>query len=73
MLDPLELSPAKVRGEVERIRGLAHDPETAHGAEDALWRTVLEVIRDTPGDSWMRMLAKEALETRSINFERWCS
>lgn len=66
-----EVSPANVRTEVERIRTLTGDPEVAHGAEDAVWVAVLEAIRDATSDPWARLLAKEALETLSIDFERW--
>lgn len=61
-----------VEREVERIRGMADDDESAHSTEDALWERVLRAIAsgetdDAPG------IAAAALKTQTVDFARWCA
>lgn len=62
----------EIESEVERIRGMAGDDEAAHGAEDDLWRRVLEYIATGKADD-PQHLALEALGTTKIEFQRWCA
>lgn len=62
----------EVEAEVERIRGLADDDESAHGAEDDLWEKVLRTIASGYGDK-PSALAAAALKTTEIDFQRWCA
>lgn len=64
----------QVAAEVERIRGMAGEPEAAHGAEDALYRRVLEAIArvEVFGDEAVRC-AQYALFTSQLDFPRWCA
>jgi hypothetical protein len=60
-----------IRDRVARIRVHADtgDYEAAHGEEDDLWRDVLRAIAD--GADNPRAMAREALETTHIDFERY--
>jgi hypothetical protein len=58
-----------VKTEVERIRQIAGQPESAHKAEDDLHAAVLEAI--AKGAKNPAELAAEALETARIRFSRW--
>ena len=60
-----------VRAEVERIRDLAGDDESAHSAEDRLHQDVLRAISD--GAPNAAELAAEVLKTEAIQFARWCA
>jgi hypothetical protein len=62
----------EVEAEVARIRAMAADDEAAHSAEDDLWHRVLETIASGQGDTPWR-LAKAALKTKEIEFQRWCA
>jgi hypothetical protein len=62
----------EVRAEVERIKAIAGDDEAAHAAEDDLWEKVLRTIASGYGDK-PSSLAAAALETKSIDFARWCA
>lgn len=68
----VKITPEWVRNAVQHIRDIASDDEAAHGAEDELYRHVLEAIAggwcEDPAEC-----AREALETRNIEFERWCA
>lgn len=55
--------------DVERLHRV--DDEAAHGQEDALMRTALEMIRDGAGDP--AALAAVALSTLRLTFERNCA
>jgi hypothetical protein len=62
-----------VAAAVERIRGMAcDDSEAAHIAEDELWERVLRYIADGKADD-PQHLALVALETKKIDFHRWCA
>lgn len=63
------ITPDEVRARLNRIYGMRGDPEAAHGAEDDLWREVLEAIADGAEDP--RLLARLALGTAGFLFERW--
>jgi hypothetical protein len=68
----LTIEQAKKR--VEEIRAIVHDDERAHGLEDALRRDALKIIARgdlTPADA--ARLARVALSTESLDFERWCA
>ena len=60
-----------IRDRVARIRTHAEegDDEAAHGEEDDLWRDVLRAIAD--GADNPRAMAREALETTHLSFERY--
>jgi hypothetical protein len=62
-----------VRQRVQAIADAADDPEDAHMREDQLLVDVLKVIADSSTDDQARALAGAALETRKIEFERWCA
>lgn len=56
----------------ERVREIARrtsDDESAHAAEDALHRAVLEAIATGTEDP--AALAAEALRTQQLDFARW--
>lgn len=65
------MKPEDVRKMVQEVAEYAGDNEAAHGAEDRLYIAVLEAIAG--GAKNPRQLAAEALETRKIDFDRWCS
>lgn len=66
------LSVEEVRREVERIKTIRNDDESAHASEDALWQRVLRAIaREKCTDPVA--CAKEALKTGNIDFCRWCA
>lgn len=60
-----------IREQVELIRRNADDFEAAHGAEDALYYTVLKDIAD--GAKNPAELAAAALEAASVDFQRPCA
>ncbi len=60
-----------VRKRVEQIRGVVADDEAAHSREDRLWEDVLTAI--AKADCPEAKLALAALETRHIEFGRWCA
>jgi hypothetical protein len=62
-----------VRQRVQAIADAADDPEDAHMREDELLVDVLRVIAGSATDDQARALAGAALETRKIEFERWCA
>ena len=64
-----KLTPGDVKRMVENIDAVKDDPEVAHSGEDALYQLVLCAIRDGAFDA--RGLAREALKTRTLKFERW--
>jgi hypothetical protein len=63
-----------IREQVKAIRAFARDHEAAHGMEDILYCDVLRTIAGgtVMGDEACQ-LAKAALATRRIKFERWCA
>jgi len=60
-----------IRDAVENIRELVRDNEKAHSLEDDLWEEVLNAI--ACGASNPQELAREALKTQEIEFNRWTS
>jgi hypothetical protein len=58
-----------VRALVQRVSDNEGDSEVAHGLENALRLEVLRAIAD--GAENPAALAREALETQHLNFERW--
>ncbi len=60
---------------VAEIRRIAGDDESAHSMEDELRRAVLDTIANGPRltHDEIRELAKVALSTGAIDFERWCA
>lgn len=62
----------EVEAEVERIRAMRGDDESAHSAEDRLWENVLRTIASGYGDK-PSSLAAAALKTADIDFARWCA
>lgn len=65
------MSVKEVTIEVERIRAMAGDDESAHSAEDRLHVRVLMAI--AAGADNAQDLAIEALKTHDIEFARWCA
>lgn len=65
------MSPEDVRTRVAQIERMAMDDEAAHSAEDALHRDVLDAIANGAPDA--EALAREALDTLSMSFARWCA
>lgn len=63
---------SEVENRVAAIAAEAHDDETAHAAEDALWESVLRHIASGKANDPQR-LALAALETTKIGFQRWCA
>lgn len=61
-----------VNAEVERIRAMAGDYETAHGAEDMLHQAVLKAIAQGDCDDPVEC-ARVALTTEEIEFDRLCA
>ena len=61
-----------VEREVERIRAMAGDDEVAHSTEDDLWENVLRLIAAKETDD-PAGLAAAALQTKTIEFARWCA
>ena len=66
------ISIEEAKREVERIKDIASDDEAAHGAEDDLWERALRTIADGRADD-PQHLALVALETKKIDFQRWCA
>lgn len=54
------------------IEEMARDPESAHAAEDALYRDVLRAIASGECTN-PRLLASAALESQEVSFPRWCA
>jgi hypothetical protein len=59
----------EVKRRVAFIRKNKDDDEAAHGAEDALHSDVLDAIAS--GSEIARDLAREAMKTKRIMFNRW--
>lgn len=60
--------------EIDQLRDLTHDPEAAHGKEDFIRELVLNYLSmhvDIP--KGFQDLARLALSTRDIKFERWAA
>lgn len=60
-----------IRRELEEIEACSGDDESAHSKEDGLWESVLCAIADGADDP--RALAREALRSLDIKFDRWCA
>ena len=63
-----------VKARVEVIKTTIDDPEAAHELEDSLHEEVLEGIAD--GSVWAEDaadVASAALETKDLEFSRWCA
>lgn len=71
------MTPSEVNAEITNrlvsIMATKHDPEVAHGIEDALYVFVLMEIANNPLLTLddMRTAANGALESREIAFPRW--
>ena len=63
----------EVRECLSIIKKEAHDCEGAHSREDSLHQNVLREIRDHSTDQLASAIAREALLTLDIEFERWCA
>lgn len=68
----MEMTAEIVRRRVQDIRECAGDDEAAHSMEDQLHQDVLQSIADFECDS-PYVCAKLALETKAIDFARWCA
>lgn len=75
----MALTLKEVRKRVAEIRAAADDEETAHGLEDKLYEAVLrEVAReivdiDSPTLKDRARMARAALRTKRLNFQRHCA
>lgn len=67
------LTLAEIKAEVAHIKEIATDDESAHGAEDRLYREVLAHIGLHSTDAEAREMARAALFTQDIEFARRCS
>lgn len=65
------ITQAEVRRQLQDIKRIADDDESAHGSEDALHQEVLQAVADGHPDAMK--LAKLALKTQDIRFARWCA
>lgn len=65
------LTLAEIEQKAAEIEAAAHDPESAHSLEDELREQVLQTIADGCADP--QALARAALKTRELDFERWCA
>ena len=63
----------RAKEEVERIRAMANDDESAHATEDWLRGEVLKTIASGVGEETAHELARIALLTEDIEFARWCA
>jgi hypothetical protein len=59
----------EIRARVQEIKNLCDDNEAAHSLEDALDEDVLTAIAD--GAQNPAELARAALATKELEFERW--
>jgi hypothetical protein len=62
----------KVRETIVRINDMAGDDEAAHSLEDKLHHDVLEAIAAGKCEN-PRELAREVIQTKNIQFSRWCA
>jgi len=72
----MALTPADVSARVDEISRMMDDDEGAHGAEDRLYRDVLEAIaswKPEQGTLEYRALCQEALKSQDFDFSRWCA
>ncbi|GAA0972808.1 hypothetical protein Q7689_00470 [Nocardiopsis tropica] len=65
------MTPQDVASRVNYVNNLRGDDEVAHSEEDDLYADVLQAIAD--GADSPAALARVALGTKSINFNRWCA
>lgn len=63
------MKPDDVFDRVKAIEAMAGDEETAHAAEDELHTDVLQEI--AAGSPYAAQLAREALRTLDLKFDRW--
>lgn len=61
----------QIRQSIESIKEASGDDEKQHSWEDDLWENVLRAI--SGGAKNPDKLAKEALKTKELDFERWCA
>lgn len=67
----MALTVAEIEQKVAQIEVISHDPEMAHALEDELREQVLQAIADGSEDP--SSLARAALKTSGLDFERWCA
>lgn len=60
----------RFRRSADRVRLQQHDPEAAHSEEDDLHRIALTAI--AAGAENASEIARIALSTSDLEFERWC-
>jgi hypothetical protein len=65
------ITPASVKARVKAIDRIKADDEAAHSDEDILHQDVLQAIAD--GAAHPADLARAALETKKLDFQRWCA
>ncbi len=67
------MTPDEARELVEKIRRAMNDDEVAHALEDELYERVLRHIFSMSTNKEAKVLAGIALETKMLEFARWCA
>jgi hypothetical protein len=67
----VEVTLKEVRRRVAEIEAMKDDDEAAHILEASLHGDVLACIANSTNLAGVRDLAREALKTKDIEFERW--
>lgn len=65
------MSIEEIETRLARIRDCADDPETAHAIEDSLHQGFIEYVASL--EIPIAKKAKRVLESRKIEFPRWCA
>lgn len=65
----------QVKAHVEDIKAVARDPERAHSQEDDLYEAFIRDIAEAESidSNDLKAKAELLLETKAIEFERWCA
>ena len=61
-----------IKTELEHIKKIASDDESAHSLEDQLHKRFIQFIAGTADENLAKM-AREVLKSSKIQFERWCA
>jgi lipase chaperone LimK len=63
----------EIEKRLEQIKNMAGDDESAHGAEDDLYREFIAYVASLDSLPSLSAKAKLILTTKDINFARWCA
>ncbi len=69
--EELQMNMAEIQRRLAEIHDKRHDDGTAHHLEKALWYDVLKAIAEASPFTTTSVLARAALKSRYIKFERW--